>query len=110
MPSMNSVFRAHAAALVLFSCLFLARPGAVLANPNVPVNVDYVYGFGDPQPQRWMNQNLYVAVYLAALWGGIFLPTHALLRRIALPAGAWSAKPPPRSEEHTSELQSLRHI
>src|ERR1035438_1611239 len=56
-------FRAHAAALVLFSCLFLARPGAVLANPNVPVNVDYVYGFGDPQPQRWMNQNLYVAVY-----------------------------------------------
>jgi hypothetical protein len=75
-----------ATGLVLFSWWFLPPSGAVLANPNIPVNVDYVYGFSDRAPQHWMNQTLYVGVYLAALWGVIFLPTHALLRRLARPA------------------------
>jgi hypothetical protein len=74
--------------LVLISYLFLPGLGAVQANPNTPVNVDYVYGFSDKQPQHWMNQNLYVAVYLAALWGMVFFPTHCLLRRIVRPARA----------------------
>lgn len=82
-----------AAALVLFSYFFLPRPGAVLADPNIPVNVDYVYGFSDKEPQQWMNPALYVAVYLAALWGVVFLPTHAILRRIVRPAGARSTAP-----------------
>ncbi len=77
-----------ATALVLFSYLLLPPAGAVLANPNIPVNIDYVYGFSDRGPQHWMNQTLYVALYLAALWCVIFLPTHALLRRIVPPAGA----------------------
>jgi TRAP-type mannitol/chloroaromatic compound transport system permease small subunit len=82
-----------AAALVLFSYFFLPRSGAVLANPNIPVNVDYVYGFSDKEPQHWLNQTLYVAVYLAALWGVVFLPTHAVLKRIVRPSGARSTTP-----------------
>jgi hypothetical protein len=77
-----------AALLVLFSYLFLPPPGAVLANPNIPVNIDYVYGFSDSAPQHWMNPNLYLALYLAALWCIVFFPTHALLKKIARPAGA----------------------
>lgn len=80
-----------AVALVLVSYAFLPAPGAALANPNIPVNVDYVYGFSDREPQRWVDQRLYVAIYLAALWGAVFIPTHALLRRIARPAGAGKA-------------------
>jgi hypothetical protein len=82
-----------ATGLVLFSYLFLPRAGAVLADPNIPVNVDYVYGFSDKAPQHWMNQTLYVAVYLAALWGVVFLPTHALLKAAVRPAGPRETKP-----------------
>jgi hypothetical protein len=84
---------ALATALVLFSWLFLPPSGAVLANPNIPVNIDYVYGFSDKSPQHWMNQGLYVAVYIAALWGLVFLPTHALLQRFFRPALGGSRTP-----------------
>jgi hypothetical protein len=77
-----------ATALVVVSYLFLPGLGARPANPNAPVNVNYVYGFSDKEPQHWMNQNLYVAVYLAALWGIVFFPIHMLLRKIVRPAGA----------------------
>jgi hypothetical protein len=82
-----------ATALVLASFLFLPAPGAVTAKPNIPVNVDYVYGFSDDQPQHWMNPRLYLAVYLAALWGIVFFPTHAILRRVVPPSGVQSSTP-----------------
>lgn len=75
-----------AVALVLVSYLFMPAPGAILANPNRPVNIDYVYGFSDKQPQRWLNPTLYVGAYICALWVFIFLPTHALLSRFVRPA------------------------
>jgi hypothetical protein len=74
--------------LVFVSYLFLPGLGGAHVNPNTPVNVDYVYGFSDKEPQHWMNQNLYVAVYLAALWGVVFFPTHALLRKTVRSANA----------------------
>jgi hypothetical protein len=49
-----------AAGLVL-ACYFFTPPaGAHLVNPNIPVNINYVYGFNDRQPQHWVSQNLYV--------------------------------------------------
>jgi hypothetical protein len=60
--------------------------GAHLANPNVPVNIDYVYGFNDKEPQHWMNQNLYVVLWLGLLSCVGFLPTHLALRKIYQPA------------------------
>jgi hypothetical protein len=71
-----------AAALVLASYFLTPPAGAHLAYPNQPININYLYGFNDQQPQHWVNQNLYVVLWLAALWLVAFLPTHLVLRKI----------------------------
>ncbi len=77
-----------AAGLVLV-CYFLTPPaGAHLANDNAPVNINYLYGFNDQQPQHWVNQNLYVILWFGVLWLVAFLPTHLALRKVF-------AAPPP---------------
>jgi hypothetical protein len=43
------------------------------------VNINYVYGFSAAGPQTWMPQNAYVALLMAVLVVGIFLPTHFVL-------------------------------
>jgi hypothetical protein len=71
------------AAALGFVCYFFTPPaGAHLANANVPININYLYGFNDQQPQHWVNQNLYVILWLGALWFVAFLPTHLVLRKI----------------------------
>jgi hypothetical protein len=77
------------AAALGFVCYFFTPPaGAHLANANVPININYLYGFNDRQPQHWVNQNLYVVLWLGVLWLVAFLPTHLALRKIL------AAKPP----------------
>ena len=71
-----------AAGLVLVGYFFTPPAGAHLANANVPININYLYGFNDQQPQHWINQNLYVILWLGALWFVTFLPTHLVLRKI----------------------------
>ena len=71
-----------ALALVLVSYFYLPPAGAILANSNTPVNVNYVYGFNDREPQHWVNQNLYVVLWISALWLLVFLPTHLILRKL----------------------------
>ncbi|MEI7941060.1 MAG: hypothetical protein WCK27_30670, partial [Verrucomicrobiota bacterium] len=44
--------------------------------------LNYLYGFNDQQPQTWVNQNLYVILWLGALWLVAFLPTHLALHKI----------------------------
>jgi hypothetical protein len=39
---------------ILRSYLFVPAPGATLANPLTPVNIDWVYGFSDTAAQTWM--------------------------------------------------------
>lgn len=58
------------------------RPaGAVLANPKLPVNINYVWGFSDAAPQTWMNPKLYLLVWMAALVVFAYAPIHHLLKR-----------------------------
>jgi hypothetical protein len=71
-----------ATGLVLVSYFFTPPAGAHPADPNTPINLNYVYGFNDQKPQHWMNQNLYVALWLGTLWLVVFLPTHYALRKI----------------------------
>lgn len=71
--------------LVLVCYLFTPPAGAHLDDPNRPINLNYVYGFNDKQPQTWVNQNLYVVLWLGALWLVAYLPTHLFLRRIFAP-------------------------
>ena len=77
-----------AAGLVLVCYLFTPPAGAHLSDPNIPVNINNIYGFNDEQPQTWMNQNLYVILWLGVLWLFAFLPTHLALRKI------FTASPP----------------
>jgi hypothetical protein len=71
-----------ATGLVLI-CYFFTRPaGPHPIDPSLPINLNYVYGFNDQQPQTWMNQNLYVVLWLATLWLVAFLPAHVALRKI----------------------------
>jgi hypothetical protein len=71
------------AATLLFVCYFFMPPAGVrLADPNIPVNINYVDGFNNQQPQHWVNQNLYVVLLFGVLWLAAFLPTHLLLRKI----------------------------
>ena len=83
-----SAWTGLAAGLVLVCYFFTPPAGTHLANPNLPININYLYGFNDQQPQHWVNQNLYVILWLGVLWLVAFLPTHLALRKIF-------AAPPP---------------
>jgi hypothetical protein len=73
-------------ALILISYMFIppqpAPPGS-----HLPVNVNFVYGPGK-EPQTWMNQDLWVAVYSGLMFLLIFLPTHLVLRWLWSPKAA----------------------
>ena len=71
-----------AAGLVSVCYFFTPPAGARLADPNIPINLNYLYGFNDQQPQTWLNQNLYVVLWFGVLWLVAFLPTHLVLRKI----------------------------
>lgn len=74
------------AAVLLLVCYFLTPPaGAHPANPNAPININYVYGLNDRQPQQWINQSMYAFLWLGVLWLAAFLPTHLVLRKFFIP-------------------------
>jgi hypothetical protein len=86
-----------AAGLVLVCYFFTPPAGAHLSNPNLPININYLYGFNDQQPQTWINQNLYVILWLGVLWLIAFLPTHLVLSKVfAAPQPAADLKLPIR--------------
>jgi hypothetical protein len=50
-----------------------------LRDPNIPVNIDYVHNSAtDEEPQKWMDPDLYFAIYMMILVVGIYPPTHLL--------------------------------
>src|SRR4029077_20792051 len=48
-------------ALLLVCYLWMPPPSKDHA-PNLPVNIDYVYGFSNKEPQTWMHPHLWVLV------------------------------------------------
>ena len=63
-------------------CFFALPPaGAVLSDPKLPVNINYVWGFSDSVPQSWMNPKGYLAVWMTVLPVVGYLPVHAILGR-----------------------------
>ena len=77
-----SAWTGLAAGLGFVCYLFTPPAGAHLANSNTPINLNYIYGFNDQQPQTWVNQDIYVILWLGVLWLVAFLPTHLALRKI----------------------------
>lgn len=65
--------------LIAYFCLPAA--GAVLPNPKIPRNVNYVFGLSDETPQRWLPPLAYLGAWIAALIGLVYAPTHLLLRK-----------------------------
>lgn len=80
-----------ATGLVLICYFFTPPAGAHLADPNIPIHINNVYGFDDQRPQSWINQDLYVGLWLIALWLIAFFPTHLILRKIFPARGRHSA-------------------
>ena len=71
--------------LLVVCYLYAPRPPAPPEQPNLPVNINYVHGFGD-LPQVWMPPWAWLAMLLVGLPTLVFWPTHWLLRRFAPPA------------------------
>jgi hypothetical protein len=76
-------------ALMLVAYFLLPAPPAPPDRPNLPVNVNYVYGPSDEKAQTWMPPLAWLAFMMAALPLLFFVPTHWLLSRLmprAVPA------------------------
>lgn len=67
--------------LMLIGYFVLPAPPAPADNLNLPVNVNYVYGFSQKEPQKWMPPLQYLGLLFVGLPLLIFLPTHLLLSR-----------------------------
>ncbi len=68
--------------LMLVGYFLLPAPPAPLGNPNIPVNVNYVHGLSDAQPQTWMPPLAWLAVMLLGLPTLVYFPTHWLLKKL----------------------------
>ncbi len=68
--------------LCLIAFFLLPKAGEVLPDPNLPRNVNYVFGMDDAQPQTWMSAELYLVTWIVLLIILVFLPTHFVLKKI----------------------------
>ena len=68
--------------LCLVAYFLLPPAGAKLANPQIPVNINYVFGFDDTKAQTWLPAPVYLVGWMAVLLGVVFVPTHFLLKKV----------------------------
>ena len=74
--------------LCLIAYFFLPEAGAVLADPKIPRNINYVFGMDDARPQELLPAPAYLIAWITALIGIVFVPTHFLLKKFCPPAPA----------------------
>jgi hypothetical protein len=69
--------------VLMLVCYFLMpAPPAPADHPNLPVNINYVYGLNEESPQEWMPPLAYLGLLMAGLPVCVFLPSHLLLRLV----------------------------
>ncbi|MBD2766525.1 hypothetical protein IC235_01300 [Hymenobacter sp. BT664] len=68
--------------LCLIAYFLLPPAGAVMADPKIPVNINYVFGFDDAKAQTWLPGPVYLLAWMAVLFIVCYLPTHLLLRKL----------------------------
>ena len=72
-------------------CYFLLpAPPPSETDPNVPVNINYVYGLDDKQAQQWMPPLAWLGLLMVGLPLLVFLPTHLALKWLFPPPSARS--------------------
>lgn len=67
--------------VLLVSYLFAPAPPPSAGHPTWAVNINYVYGLDDKQPQTLMSPRLWFLLLMAINVIVIYLPTHLMLRR-----------------------------
>ncbi|MCA8948140.1 MAG: hypothetical protein KDE27_01480 [Planctomycetes bacterium] len=73
--------------LIVVCYAWMPAPPPDPAAPNLPVNINYVYGFDDRRAQTWMPELAWVGLWMALQPLVIVGPTHLLLRRICSARG-----------------------
>ncbi len=69
--------------IVLCICYFLMpAPPAPADNPSLIVNINYVYGFSDKEPQSMLPALVWFGALLVILPVAIYLPTHLALKKL----------------------------
>lgn len=58
------------------------QPTYVIGATNPPANINWVFGPGSEKVQTWMPADLWLALMMAAMPLGLYLPTHWLFRRL----------------------------
>jgi hypothetical protein len=76
-----AIWTGFAWAVMLVCYFWTPRPGTALANPQQPVNIDYVFGVSDKTVQTWMPSWAWLLMLLLGLPALIWWPTHLLLIR-----------------------------
>jgi len=71
-----------ALALVVVCYAWLPPPPAPPDNPNLPVNINYVYGLSDSGKQTLMPDLAWLALLLVGLPVLIYWPTHVALKKL----------------------------
>lgn len=65
--------------------VLLPAPPPDPSNPDVPVNVNYVYGWDDNKAQTWMPPLAWLAMLMVGLPLLVYLPTHLFLKLVFRP-------------------------
>jgi len=68
--------------VLLISYLLAPAPPPPASHPNWAVNINYVYGLDDKQPQTWMPPPLWLLLVMAFNVIALYAPTHVVLRRV----------------------------
>jgi hypothetical protein len=68
--------------VLLISYLFAPAPPPSASHPNWAVNINYVYGLDDKQPQSLVTPWLWLLFTMAVNVIAIYLPTHLALLRV----------------------------
>lgn len=76
-PRALPIWTAMGTVLILV-CYFL-MPAPSPQRGLEPVNINYVYGFSDDRPQRWMSQRAWLMVTLIGFPLVLYLPAHGLM-------------------------------
>jgi hypothetical protein len=78
---------------LLLLCYFaMPAPPTPASNPDLPVNINYVYGPSDDRAQTWMPPLAWLALLMVGMPAVIYVPTHLVLTRVIAPAP--SPRPP----------------
>jgi hypothetical protein len=78
----------------LVACyLWTPAPPPPADNPQLPANLNCVYGLSDHAPQHWMNPNLWFVLLLLVVAFVLTYPVHRLLHWLMRDATAVAAKP-----------------